>query len=121
MSKSKIKIDKARDQRIAEQILVDTYSDEEAVMAWRCYLEDMVKCPFVAICEKKLFVSPLEKGETVEVLKISPEDRIITDVFAIIKWQGHKLGVPLAQLKPIKAGLKTKQAVEDFKYYLKFV
>lgn len=107
------------DKRISEQILVDTYSDEEVVMAWRCYLEDAIKSPFTAICVKKLAISPLKKGEVVEVLGIAPEDEYITDIFVIIEWQGHKLGVPLVQLKPVKSSPKTKQAIEDWRYYMR--
>ncbi len=113
-----IKTNKSRDKRIAEQILVDTYSDEEVIMAWRCYLEEAIECAFTAICAIKLPISPLKKGEIVKVLKIAPEDKRIADIFAIIQWQDHEFGVPLAQLKPIKSSQKIKQAIEDWRYYM---
>ncbi len=113
-----IKTNKARDKRIAEQILVDTYSDEEVNMAWRCYLEDVTEFPFTAACVKKMAISPLKKGEIVKVLGIAPEDKYIADIFAIIEWQGHKFGVPMVQLKPIKSSQKIKQAIEDWRYYM---
>lgn len=114
-----IKTNKARDKRIAEQILADTYSEEEAISAWRCHIEDAIKFPFTAICVKKLAISALKKGEVVEVLGIAPEDEYITDIFVIIEWQGHKLGVPLVQLKPVKSSPKTKQVIEDWRYYMR--
>lgn len=113
-----IKTNKARDKRIAEQILADTYSEEEAISAWRCHLEDTIKYPFIAVCVKKMTISPLKKGEIVKVLGIAPEEECATDVFMIIEWQGHKLGAPLAQLKPIKSSQKIKQAIEDWRYYM---
>ena len=44
-----VKINKAREKRIEEQILADTYSEEEAAVAWRCYLEDEIEFPFTAV------------------------------------------------------------------------
>lgn len=114
----KVKTNKARDRRISEQILVDTYSDEEVSMSWRCYLEDTIESPFTAVCIKKLAISPLKKGEIIKVLGIAPEDKYIADIFVITEWQKHKFGVPLVQLKPVKANTETKQAIEDWRYYM---
>lgn len=110
------KTNKARDRRIAEQILIDTYSDEEVAMAWQNYLEDTIDFPFTAVCVKKLSISPLKKGEIVKVLGIASEDRYIADIFAIIEWHGHKFDAPLTQLKPIKSSQKIKQVIEDWRY-----
>jgi hypothetical protein len=34
-----------------------------------------------------------------------------------IEWNGRKMGVPLAQLKPLKTDKETKQAIEDWQYW----
>ena len=56
----------------------------------------------------------------VKVLGFALEDQCITDIFMIIEWQGHKLGVPLVQIKPVKSSRKTKQAIEDWQYDMGF-
>ncbi len=36
----KLKIDKSREARIDDEIIVDCYGDAERAMGWYCYLED---------------------------------------------------------------------------------
>lgn len=35
-----------------------------------------------------------------------------------IEWQGREMGVPLAQLKPIGVDSETRQAIEDWRYWV---
>jgi hypothetical protein len=46
-------------------------------------------------------VSPLSKGETVEVLRMAPEQSCSADMLVLIRWQGRNLAVPLSQLAAI--------------------
>ena len=43
-------------------------------MGWYYYLDDKIRFPFQAKCIARRIVSPLRKGETVEVLRMAPED-----------------------------------------------
>lgn len=43
-------------------------------MGWYYYLDDKTQFPFQGMCVSVKVVSPLRKGETVEVLRLAPED-----------------------------------------------
>lgn len=49
---AKPKIDKSREERIDEEIIVDCYGEAERAMGWYYYLEDRLEFPF----------TPLEKA-----------------------------------------------------------
>jgi hypothetical protein len=109
---------KAREERIANEVTVDAYGSEEVMTGWLTYLQDSLACPFTAECIKEMKISPLRNGEKVTVLELIDDDENLGgDFFVLIEWSGRKMGVPLAQLKPLKADKETKQAVEDWQYW----
>ncbi len=112
------KIDKTREHRIDMEIVVDAYGSEERAMGWYYYLEDKLEFPFKAKCIQERPVSPLKKGETVDVLAMAPEEECQHDMFVQIRWEDRKLAVPLAQLKDVSAGEDTKEAIEDWYYWV---
>jgi hypothetical protein len=109
---------KAREERIANEVTVDAYGSEEVMVGWLTYLQDNLACPFTAECIEEIKISPLRKGEKVTVLElIDADENLGGDFFVRIEWSGRKMGVPLAQLKPLKVSKETKQAVEDWQYW----
>ena len=70
----KAKKDPVREDRIQNEAIVDTYGPEEQALGWYYYLENQIKFPFAARCIASKVVSPLRKGETVEVRSLAPED-----------------------------------------------
>ena len=56
----KSKIDKAREERIRNEIIVDCYNESERFNGWYCYLEEKLKFPFSALCIATSPVSPLK-------------------------------------------------------------
>jgi hypothetical protein len=109
---------KAREERIADEITVDANGEDEVLMGWLTYLQDNLACPFEAECIEEEKISPLRKGEQVTVLELLDDDKNLGgDFFVLIEWSGRKMGVPLAQLKPLKTDKETKQAVEDWQYW----
>ena len=70
---SKPKKDPIREERIRNEAVVDAYGPEEQAMGWYYYLEDKLRFPFQAKCITSKVVSPLRKGETVEVRRMAPE------------------------------------------------
>jgi hypothetical protein len=109
---------KAREERIRGEVIVDCYGSEEVLMGWLTYLQDSLACPFEAECIAEKTISPLRKGEKVTVLELLGDDEYLGgDFFVRIEWMGRKMGVPLTQLKPLKVGKETKQAVEDWQYW----
>ena len=62
--------------------------------------------------------SPLRKGETVTVLAMAAEAECEHEMFVRIRWQGRLFGVPLAQLKGKQVDARTRQAVDDWHYWV---
>jgi hypothetical protein len=109
---------KAREERIANEVTVDAYGSEEVMVGWLTYLQDSLACPFQAECIQEMKISPLRKGEKVTVLELLDDEEYLgSDFFVRIEWMGRKTGVPLAQLKPLKVDKETKQAIEDWQYW----
>ena len=114
----KPKRDPLRDDRIHNEAIVDAYGPEEQAMGWYYYLEDKIRFPFQARCIASKVVSPLKKGESVEVRRMAPEDACASDMLVLIRWQGRNMAVPLSQLTPIGADESTVQAIGDWHYWV---
>lgn len=114
--KKRITPNKARDSRIGE-ITADANDDYEVMLGWMNYLEENVPFPFEAECVQQRKISPLRKGERVTALDLLSEDDSRGEFFVLIEWSGRKMGVPLAQLKPLNVSKETKQAIEDWQYW----
>ena len=107
-----------REQRIEDEIVVDAYGPEERAMGWYYYLEDKIRFPFRARCAASKVVSPLKKGETVEVLRLAPEEACADDMLVLIRWGARKVAVPLSQLTAIEENESTDQAIADWQYWV---
>jgi len=77
-----------REQRIENEIVVDSCGAEERAMGWYYYLEDKIHFPFRAKCIASKGISPLKRRETVEVLKLTPEEACTSDMLVLIRWGG---------------------------------
>ncbi|HUG35176.1 MAG TPA: calcium-binding protein [Anaerolineales bacterium] len=109
---------KTREERIANEVTVDAYGSEEVMVGWLTYLQDNLAGPFEAECIEEMKISPLRKGEKITVLElIDADENLGGDFFVLIEWMGRKMGVPLAQLKPLKSSKETRQAIEDWQYW----
>ena len=115
---AKPKRDRLREERIHNEVIVDAYGPEEQALGWYYFLEDKLRFPFPARCISAKVVSPLRKGETVEVLRMAPEDACAGDMLVLIRWQGRNVAVPLSQLVAIDADESTLEAIGDWHYWL---
>jgi hypothetical protein len=115
---AKPKKDPIREDRIRDEVIVDANGPEEQAMGWYYYLEDKLRFPFQAKCIVSKVVSPLRKGETVEVRRMAPEEACSSDMFVLIRWQDRNMAVPLSQLVAIDAGESTTEAVGDWHYWV---
>jgi Calcium binding len=104
--------DPRREDRIHNEVIVDAYNAEEQVMGWYYYLEGKLRFPFRAKCVASKMVSPLRKGETIEVRRMAPEDACSRDMLVLIRWQGRNMAVPLSQLAALDAEEPTVEAPE---------
>lgn len=110
--------DDAREERIAMEIIVDAYGSEEQVLGWYYYLEEHVHVPFAARCIARRATSPLQVGEEVEVMGMPPEEDCEHNMLVMIRWKGHEFAVPLQQLEGIHVDEETRQALEDWHYWV---
>ncbi|MGB8644115.1 MAG: calcium-binding protein [Anaerolineae bacterium] len=113
------KKDPARETRIMDEIIVDANGPEEQAMGWYYYLADTVQFPFTAQCGVERAISPLRKGDQVEIVGMAAEAECGHEMFVETQWQRRKLAIPLAQIKPIAGtDAATQQAVEDWHYWV---
>lgn len=111
------KRDPVREDRIHNEAIVDARPDEQA-MSWYYYLEGKISFPFQARCIATKAVSPLRKGETIEVLRMATEDACEHDMLVQIRWQGRKMAVPLSQLAAIDPDESTEETIGDWHYWV---
>ena len=57
-------------------------------------------------------------GDEVDVIAMAPEEECEHEMFVMIRWEKDGLGVPLSQLKVVHANEKTRQAVDDWHYWV---
>lgn len=107
-----------REARINDEIIVDAYGGSEQAMGWYYYLADHLHFPFDARCAAERAISPLEVGETVKVLAMAPEDECDREMFVLIKWMDRSVAVPLMQLRARGVDSDTRQAIEDWHYWV---
>lgn len=118
-SESESGISRVREKRITMEIVVDAYDECERAMGWYCYLEDRLDFPFTARCVARRPVSPLRVNDEVDVIGMPPEDECEREMFVTIRWDKDGLAVPLSQLKAVRADAPTRQAVEDWHYWVR--
>jgi Calcium binding len=109
--------DPIREERIRNEAIVDAGPEEQA-MSWYYYLERKISFPFQARCVVAKVISPLRKGETVDVRGLAAEDACASDMLVQIRWQGRKMAVPLSQLAAIDPDESTKEAIGDWHYWV---
>jgi hypothetical protein len=104
--------DPEREDRISEQVLVDTYDGDEEAMGWYYYLEDHLNFPFAAEWD----------GEIVKVLSMSSEEDCGQDMIVEVRIQEggeeDEFSVPLKNLNPIDIDEATAEAIADWNYWL---
>ena len=81
-------------------------------------LDDMLTFPFIARCRLQRPISPLREGDEVDIIAMAPDEECEREMFAMIRWEKDGLGVPLSQLAVVHANEKTRQAVDDWHYWV---
>jgi hypothetical protein len=110
--------DSKREDRIRNEVIVDTHNAEEQVVGWYYYLEGKLRFPLRAKCVSSKIVSPLRKGEVGEVSRMARENARSADMLAIIRWQVRNVAVPWSQLVPLDAEESTIEAIGDWHYWV---
>jgi hypothetical protein len=113
------KSDPVRERRILMEVVVDAYGADERAMGWYYYLEGKLSFPFTARCTARRAISPLRIKDEVEVIGMPPEEECGHEMFVTIRWEKDGLAVPLSQLAAVDADRQTRQAVEDWQYWVR--
>jgi hypothetical protein len=103
-----------REERIENEILVDTYNEYEAKGAWQEYLSDNISFPFTA----KIKVKDKQGNESlisVEAVGFEGKNRFRVNVSE--SGTSRLFSESLLKIKEIKADFDTKQAINDWKYW----
>jgi hypothetical protein len=114
---AKPRIDNKREQRIAMEIVVDAYTEEECAMAWYCHLEESLSFPFEARVRQTMAASPLRTSEQVCVTGLAHDQLCRFAIFVRAQHNQREIVVPLAQLVPLRANQSTRLAVSDWHYW----
>lgn len=114
----KVQRDEVRENRILMEIVVDAYGPEEQAMGWYYYLEDTLNFPFLTKCIAKRAISPLRVGDEIEVIGMAPAEECEHEMFVMMRWEKRDLAVPLMQLEVVYGDDKTREAVEDWHYWV---
>jgi hypothetical protein len=108
--------DRVREERIRNEVIVDAYGPQEQAMGWYYHLDGKMLFPFQARCTVTRTVSPLRKGEPVEVRRMAPEEACSNDMLVLIRWQGRSLAVPVSQRAAVNPDKATAEALSDWHY-----
>lgn len=114
----KPRINRAREDRIEMEVVVDAYGSDERAMGWYYYLDEKLAVPFEARVRTGLPSSPLSVGDKVEVLGMAPEQACEADMLVWVRWPKRKLAVPLSQLVALIEDEATNEAVADWHYWV---
>ena len=115
---AQVEKDDIREDRIAMEIVVDAYDEQERALGWYYYLDEQLHFPFLTRCIARRAISPLQVGDEVEVLSMAPEEECEREMFVMMRWEKEGLAVPLSQLKVVHADEPTRKAVEDWHYWV---
>ncbi|MBD3306182.1 calcium-binding protein [candidate division KSB3 bacterium] len=113
--------DDAREKRIDLEILIEAYDEQERAMGWYYYLEENLTFPFRATCNGERPSSPLQTGDTIEVIGLADADECTREIIVeIASTTDHDqpLTVPLSQLDGVGVDAQAQQAIEDWHYWV---
>jgi hypothetical protein len=110
--------DEEREERIQMEIVVDAYGPEEQALGWYYYLDGTLSFPFRAKCIAERATSPLAVGDEAEIVGMPPEEECEHEMLVLMRWGRRTLAVPLAQLEGIAVDDATREAIEDWHYWV---
>jgi Calcium binding len=74
--------------------------------------------PFSALCVATSPVSPLKRGEQVEITGMFDDElHEPVEIFVNVRWQRRQMAVPLRQLEGVHLSPESAQAIADWHYW----
>ncbi len=112
-----VEIDKDRENKINQEILIDCVSGHQRLSAWYYYLQDRLSFPFKGTATHKRRNSPLGKNDVVEVLDLSSEEECKFGIMIDVEWEDEVLSVPLAQIEGVSIDDEATEAIRNWHYW----
>ncbi len=106
------------DKIIDNEILIDTYNDEEVASAWYTYMEENMSFPFKAECLFESAISPFKKGECLEVVGLGEIESCDHGIYVKISFCDRQFDIPLFDMRPIDATNETITAVSCWYHWI---
>jgi hypothetical protein len=63
-------------------------------------------------------ISPLQVDDEVDVVGMAPVEECGHEMFVLIRWEHGTLGIRLSQLDVTAGDAKTREAVQDWRYWV---
>ena len=113
---------KERRHRIDYEIIVDCYDEYEQAMGWIIYLKENLKTPFKARYVENPQIPDVQPGKIIEVIELvnQEDDEELEHFEAMVEIrEGNNVcEIPLSEVEAIDTDQDTKQAVEDWHYWM---
>jgi len=74
---------------------------------------------FTAECIATNKRNPLELDERITVIQMADENYCEHDMYVDISWNGKKLAIPFAKIKPLYADEDSVEAIDNWHYWVK--
>ena len=107
-----VKVDRIRENRIADEALVDAYDKEEIAMGWYYYLQERLNFPFKAQWG----------AQPSTVLGMSSEDDCLDDMYVEVLYKEGNLedvfSARLFEIRSLNADRATEEAIADWHYWV---
>lgn len=107
-----------RENRLASFLADAPPGSPEAQEAWVAFLERTLRFPFTGQCRFEWEVNHLTQGDIVSVTGLARNEPRVGHVFVRVMNGQRSIPIPLFQLAPFLADPETKQAVEDWHYWV---
>ncbi len=112
---AKIPEDKAMEDKIHYEIVVDAHSEDEVRMSWYYHLCDNMNFPFEAYYHFKQKSGGVKKRK-VQVLEMSSDENM-DGLLVGIAYDEDVFYVPLLNLEDIEADEETMEVIRDWRYW----
>ena len=110
------KIDPVREYRINDEIIVDTYDEYEAAIAWLTHLQEHLEFPFKATYHPEYKQACQVTVQSLEYDKEALDQGLIE--FNVKINDDGECRAALEEITPLESNLAAVQAVEDWRYWL---
>jgi Calcium binding len=105
-----------REQRIADEILLDATTPQEQISAWYRYLKSRLSFPFVATYQDS-GLGPLAGGAQIQVIGLARPELCVDSIYVRVMDGQQSIVLPLARLSAREAQAEDADPLADWNYW----